>query len=134
MGTAKYPDENDFSEFTTKNGGSSNAYTECEATVFAFDINPKFLREALDRFAQFFVAPLMKQGSMEREAEAVDSEFKQALQNDSVRVGQMHCSLAKKGHVYNSFGWGNKKSLFEVPQKSGLDLNAELHAFHDKYC
>jgi len=79
MGTEKYPDENDFSDFTTKHGGSSNAYTECEMTVFAFDIQPQKLKEALDRFAQFFVAPLMKVGAMEREAEAVDSEFIQAL-------------------------------------------------------
>lgn len=28
MGSAKFPDENDYDSFLSKNGGSSNAYTE----------------------------------------------------------------------------------------------------------
>lgn len=28
MGSAKYPDENDYDDFLTKHGGSSNAFTE----------------------------------------------------------------------------------------------------------
>jgi len=30
MGTEKYPDENDYSNFITKNSGSNNAYTSQE--------------------------------------------------------------------------------------------------------
>ena len=43
---------------------------------------------ALDRFAQFFIAPLMKKNAMEREREAVDSEFEQALPSDYNRRQQ----------------------------------------------
>ena len=39
----------------------------------------KVFISALDRFAQFFIAPLMKKNAMEREREAVDSKFEQAL-------------------------------------------------------
>lgn len=28
MGSAKYPDENEYDDFLTKHGGSSNAFTE----------------------------------------------------------------------------------------------------------
>ena len=42
-------------------------------TVFYFDIKKEFLRGGLDRLAQFFVHPLMKRSSMDREIEAVDS-------------------------------------------------------------
>lgn len=30
MGTKKYPDENEYSNFITKNAGSNNAYTSLE--------------------------------------------------------------------------------------------------------
>ena len=33
----------------------------------------------MDRFAQFFISPLMKKEAMQREREAVDSEFQMAL-------------------------------------------------------
>ena len=48
----------------------------------------KVFISALDRFAQFFIAPLMKKNAMEREREAVDSEFEQALPSDYNRRQQ----------------------------------------------
>ena len=38
-----------------------------EYTNYHFDVAPGHLRGALERFAQFFVAPLCKEGAMERE-------------------------------------------------------------------
>ena len=66
---------------------------------------------ALDRFAQFFIAPLMKQETMQREREAVDSEFEMALQSDYNRKQQIFSLAAKKGHPMGKFMWGNLKSL-----------------------
>ena len=42
-------------------------------------------KQALDVFGQFFVAPLMKENTVEREINAVDSEFDLAKQNDWCR-------------------------------------------------
>jgi hypothetical protein len=39
-----------------------------EYTNYHFEVAPGHLRGALERFAQFFVAPLCKQSAMEREA------------------------------------------------------------------
>ena len=60
MGSEKYPDENAFDKFASSHGGYTNAHTDAEATVFSFDIKPRFLRAALDIFANFFIAPLLK--------------------------------------------------------------------------
>lgn len=38
MGTAEFPDENDFADFLSKHGGSSNAYTACEHTNYYFEV------------------------------------------------------------------------------------------------
>lgn len=49
MGSLKYPDENGFDAFLKKHGGSDNASTDCERTVFQFDVQRKYFKEALDR-------------------------------------------------------------------------------------
>ena len=60
-------------------GGHDNAYTDCQHTNFYFDVHEAHFKEALDRFAQFFISPLMKKNAMERERNAVDSGEKQAM-------------------------------------------------------
>ena len=57
LGTEKYPDAAEYEEFITEHGGNRNAYTSFNETNYYFDINAEYLPEALDRFAQFFVAP-----------------------------------------------------------------------------
>lgn len=49
MGSEKYPSENGFDAFLKKHGGSDNASTDCERTVFQFDVQRKSFKEALDR-------------------------------------------------------------------------------------
>ena len=52
LGTKKFPKEDEFSSFLASHGGSSNAYTDSEDTVYYFDVNAEYTEEALDRFAQ----------------------------------------------------------------------------------
>lgn len=55
------PDENDYDTYLQSHGGFGNAHTDAEETCFAFDIDAPFLPDALDRMAQFFIGPLMKE-------------------------------------------------------------------------
>ena len=111
MGSQKYPCENEFDKFVSDHGGFDNAHTDCENTTFYFEVQRRYLAKALDIFAQFFIDPLMLQTSMEREREAVDSEYQIALPSDDNRVSQIFQSLAKSGHPMSKFMWGNKQSL-----------------------
>lgn len=56
-----------YSAFLSQHGGSSNAYTAAENTNYQFQITPEYFAPALDIFAQFFVAPLLKADSTVRE-------------------------------------------------------------------
>ncbi|KAF8923435.1 Insulinase (Peptidase M16), partial [Haplosporangium bisporale] len=49
MGTAKYPRENEYSEFLSQHSGSSNAFTGLDNTNYYFDVNHAHLEGALDR-------------------------------------------------------------------------------------
>ncbi|CAN0340638.1 unnamed protein product, partial [Scytosiphon promiscuus] len=58
-------------------GGSSNASTDCEDTKYHFDVASDHLLGpdgALDRFAQFFIAPQFTESATERELNAIESE------------------------------------------------------------
>ncbi len=110
-----------------ENGGFSNAYTCEEHTNYFFDVNPEGLFGALDRFAQFFIAPLFDPSGTEREMRAVDSENKKNLKNDHWRLNQLDKHLASPTHPYNKFGTGNLETL-NVPS-----IRETLIAFHERY-
>ena len=58
LGTKKFPSPASYGDFLTKNGGSRNAATGEDFTFFFFDVKNAALDEALERFSDFFKAPL----------------------------------------------------------------------------
>ncbi|XP_045486961.1 nardilysin [Pieris rapae] len=121
MGSEKYPKENEFDAFIKKKGGSDNASTDCEVTTFYFEISEKHLSSAMDMFSQFFVSPLMLKEAMQREREAIESEFAIASPSDSNRKDQLLSSMFPEGHPARTFTWGNLRSLKEdIPDDDKL--------------
>ncbi|XP_069794757.1 nardilysin-like [Narcine bancroftii] len=133
MGSERYPDENGFDAFLKKHGGSDNASTDCEHTVFQFDIQRKYFKAALDRWAQFFIGPLMIQDTIDREVEAVDSEFQLATPSDSSRKELLFGSLARPGHPMGKFFWGNSQTLKHIPKEKNIDTYARLKEFWKRH-
>lgn len=133
MGSLKYPDENGFDAFLKKHGGSDNASTDCERTVFQFDVQRKYFKEALDRWAQFFIHPLMIRDAIDREVEAVDSEYQLARPSDANRKEMLFGSLARPGHPMGKFFWGNAETLKHEPNKNNIDTHARLREFWMRY-
>lgn len=150
LGTTKYPDEESYSAYLAEKGGDSNAYTSEENTNYQFQlVVPKSSRngdatadsevcesplyEALDRFSQFFIAPLFTEGATTRELNAVDSEHQKNVQSDGQRLFQLSQSCSNKDHPFSKFGTGSKATLWDEPQEKGIDTRSALLAFHKKY-
>ncbi|XP_070816249.1 nardilysin b [Chaetodon trifascialis] len=133
MGSEKYPAENGFDAFLKKHGGSDNASTDCERTIFQFDVQRKYFREALDRWAQFFICPLMIEDAIDREVEAVDSEYQLARPSDSHRKEMLFGSLAKPGHPMSKFCWGNAQTLKHEPREKQINTYQRLRHFWKRY-
>uniref|UniRef100_A0AAR2LN37 Nardilysin a (N-arginine dibasic convertase) n=1 Tax=Pygocentrus nattereri TaxID=42514 RepID=A0AAR2LN37_PYGNA len=133
MGSEKYPAENGFDAFLKKHGGSDNASTDCERTIFQFDVQRKYFREALDRWAQFFICPLMIEDAIEREVEAVDSEYQLARPSDSHRKEMLFGSLAKPNHPMSKFCWGNAQTLKHEPKLKKINTYVRLREFWRRY-
>lgn len=104
LGTKKYPNENAYSTYLTENGGLSNASTYADNTKYYFDVAHDKLDGALDRFAQFFVAPLFTEGATDREINAVNSEHEKNLAIDVWRIRQVNKALADQTHAFSKFG------------------------------
>uniref|UniRef100_A0A8C4NB61 Insulin-degrading enzyme n=2 Tax=Eptatretus burgeri TaxID=7764 RepID=A0A8C4NB61_EPTBU len=133
LGTKKYPQENEYSEFLSQHAGSSNAFTNGEHTNFFFDVSKEHLEGALDRFSQFFLCPLFDPCCKDREVNAVDSENEKNLMSDSWRLFQLEKSTGNKKHPFCKFGTGNKYTLETRPNELGLDVRNELLKFHSKF-
>ncbi|KAL6075623.1 Protease 3 [Balamuthia mandrillaris] len=133
LGTEKYPDEQSYSSYLAEHGGSSNAYTDLENTNYYFDVTPDYFQGALDRFAQFFIAPLFTEDAADREMHAVDSENTKNLQADVFRLFQLMKSTASPNHPFHKFATGNLYTLRDATKEASIDLRAELLAFHKKY-
>lgn len=111
----------------------SNAFTGMDETVYFFDVHPPALPGALDRFAQFFIAPLFTDSCTEREILAVDSENKKNLQVDMWRLFQLEKSTSSKSHHYWRFGTGNKQTLWDTPLSEGRGIRNELIQWYNEH-
>ncbi len=121
LGTEKYPDANAFQDFIAVHGGSNNASTGAEHTRFYFDVDADWLAGALDRFAQFFIAPLFNAEFVAREVRAVESEYRLKLREDGRRFWEVQKATANPVHPFSKFSVGNAKTL-------GADRPAALRA------
>ena len=133
MGSEKFPDEDDYDAYLNQHNGTSNAFTEEESTTYHFECAPDAFFGALDRFAQFFIAPLFKQDAMEREVLAIDSEFSGVLQSDSCRLTQSRAAMVTSGHPASKFGWGNKQSLFDEPAAKGVNVRDRIVEYYKEF-
>jgi len=111
LGTAKYPDEGEYRRFMQANGGTNNAYTASDHTNYSFDVRHEALAQALDRFAQFFIAPSFNPAFVAREVNAVHNEAMRHLQNDFRRDWSVRRELYLPGSGESKFSTGNKDTL-----------------------
>ncbi|GAA0154124.1 metalloprotease [Lithospermum erythrorhizon] len=128
----KYPLEDSYSKYITEHGGSTNAFTSSENTNYYFDVNADSFEEALDRFAQFFIKPLMSADATTREIKAVDSENQKNLLLDGWRMFQLQKHLCAPDHPYHKFSTGNWDTLEVQPKARGVDTRNELLKFYDE--
>jgi nardilysin len=128
LGSHNYKLSNDWEKFLARHGGASNASTQEMSTVFHFNIADQNLPEALVRFRDLLMRPVLSDSMIEKEINAVDSEFQIGRQKDLIRITEVQRFTAKKEHPFKRFCWGNAESL-----KVGSKLAKQAKEFHQKY-
>lgn len=111
LGTKKYPNEHSYSSFLSSHGGYDNAFTSTQETNYYFRIDAAYLEQALDMFAQFFIAPLFKESSVEDEVHAVNAEHEKNLLSDGWKVWQLLKHISNPSHPFHKFSTGTLSTL-----------------------
>lgn len=107
-------------------GGSDMEDTNYYFCVTTEDNSPDMTSEglegALDRFSQFFIAPLFNPEMAERELRAIDSEYRNGKTSDSWRNFQFVKSTSNPHNPFSKFGCGNYDTLMSRGQPPIEDL------------
>lgn len=111
LGTEKYPDPGEYQQFIRSHGGTHNAFTAFQDTNYFFDIQAQHLEPALDRFAQQFAAPLFTADLVDRERNAVHSEYSASLKEDGRRYFSVRKAISNPDHAFSQFSVGNLITL-----------------------
>jgi insulysin len=127
LGTKKYPEAGSYKKYLGENSGSSNAYTGADITNYFFEVSHGAFEGALDRFSDFFKAPLFDKKFAAREVNAVNSEHDKNKRSDAWRGNYVTSQIAEKGHPIRTFGTGNKDTL------AGDNQQALLNFYHKYY-
>ena len=114
LGTEKFPDPAEYQTFINTHGGQRNAYTAMDHTNYFFEIQPTQLEGALDRFSQFFIAPLFNADYVMREREAVEGEYRMQKKADGWRGQAARRLTYNPDHPASQFSIGN----LEISQAS----------------
>ena len=130
LGTQKYPKVGEFQTFINQSGGSNNAWTGTEHTTYFFEVSPHAFNEGLDRFGQFFTAPLFNAEAVDKERQAVDSEYKLKIKDDVRRLYQVHKETINPAHPFAKFSVGD---LTTLDDRDDTSVREELIAFYQSH-
>ena len=130
MGSKKYPQPENLTEFLKKHGGDHNAGTASNRTAFYLEVENNALLPAVDRLADAIAEPLLDPASADKERHAVNAELTMARTNDGLRMAQVRAETMNPAHPGSRFAGGNLETLRDKP---GSNLHQELVAFYHRY-
>ena len=111
LGTKKYPNPSEFDNFLNINSGFSNANTSLDHTNYQFEICHDKLEQGIDRFSEFFNEPLFNEDFLNKELNAIESEFKSDYRDDSNRLIYLFLIEGYQNSHFNTFINGNLETL-----------------------
>jgi insulysin len=130
LSSAKYPKVNEAKEFMSSHGGKLDAHSAEENTAYSFDVETAYLDQALDRFSQFFVAPLFDANYIEREKNEIQAEYLAKINDDEKRIWDVYRSLFNAEHPAANFSNGNLESMADRQNHS---LRDDVINFYNTY-
>lgn len=130
LGTKTYPTAGEYQSFINQHGGMHNAFTASEHTNYFFQIDAKQLEGALDRFSRFFYEPLFTEDYVQREKNAVHSEYQSKYKDDFRRVQYVNKALMNPEHPASQFATG---SLDTLSDNENSKVRDDLLAFYERY-
>lgn len=129
-GSERYPDRGGFHHYVSRQGGMFNGYTASDHTSFHFQVRPGGLDEALDRFADFLIAPSLAPEDLDQEIQIIQHEFEGASGDQNWEEMSVFRQLVNAEHPFAGFAMGNRASFELVEREVLLE---ELNRFFEDY-
>jgi secreted Zn-dependent insulinase-like peptidase len=129
LGTEKHPEPGEYKNFLSSHGGNHNAYTALFDTNYFLDVDKDYLEPALDRFAQFFSAPLFTAKYVQNERQVVHSEYQSKLRVDGWRIRNAQQQAMNPAHPASRFNIGSQETLADRAEGS---IRQELIDFYQQ--
>lgn len=133
QGSGKYPGNEEFSDFLSRNNGETNAFTSDDSTVYYFKIENKAFQDGLDIFSHFFIDAKLDKDAVDKEINAVNNEYEIDLQKNEWRFMELLKKLARKENPFHRFTIGNLKTLKDIPNSMNISVYDELKKFYNSY-
>ena len=130
LGTRRYPKVSSYQQFIAEHGGEYNAATGANTTHYGFTVAPDALEEALDRFSDFFIAPLFDANFTNREKHAVESEYRLKLKQEPRRLNAALKQAYNPQSPYARFSAGNLETLADKPGATVRDALLRFYKRH----
>jgi protease-3 len=129
MGSESFPEPDGYMNFAAENGGSSNAYTSSEITNYMITIENSAFPEALHRLSEFFSAPILDPGYIQKEKNAVNAEWSMRRESEGRSIYRLQRALLGE-HPANRFTIGNLDTLAD---KEARELHPATIEFFEQY-
>ena len=129
MGSESFPEPDGYMNFAAENGGSSNAYTSSEITNYMITIENTAFPEALHRLSEFFSAPILDPGYIQKEKNAVNAEWSMRRESEERSIYRLQRALLGE-HPANRFTIGNLDTLAD---KDTRELHPATIEFFEQY-
>ena len=130
LGSKKFPKANELDAFISGHAGSHNAFTSLLNTNYFFDIESSQFEGGIDRFSSMFIAPILSEKYIEREVNAVHSEFSSRFTNDFRRARDVFRDVVIDKHPLSKFSTGNIETLNINSPRPLVD---DVRSFYEKY-
>ncbi|MEE9255409.1 MAG: insulinase family protein, partial [Pseudomonadales bacterium] len=127
LGTEKFPDPAEYQTFINTHGGRHNAYTADTHTNYFLEIEPSQLAGALDRFSQFFIAPLFNTDYVMRERKAVEGEYRMQIRSEGRRGQAARRLVYNPEHPASQFSIGNLETLSDSSERPLRDALIDFY-------
>lgn len=111
MGSDKFPKQNEYSSYIISSGGTYNAFTADNMTMYFLELESNFLKKGIEMLSWFFAKPLLNMKNIESELEIINSEHEKNLLNDNWIIDDLFKHFILPSNKYNKFGTGNSESL-----------------------
>lgn len=130
LGTENYPEANALQQFVERQAGRTNAYVTRDHTNYFFQIPTEHLDPALDRFSDYFKAPLFDRDYSDKERTAIHNEWTMGRNQDPRILQQLAGLTANPEHPAARFSVGNRETL---PGGEGSGLYQAMLDFYERY-